>query len=416
MTGEPLTSNTRMLSHFPNEGHGDALQLCGERRGGRYYLYVGHMWSGGVSVLDATDPTDVRPVHFIASATPATWHINLQVADDLLMLANERILPGWSSIGVDVPHKAGVSFFDVSDPASPRHISDWHTTGGGTHRNWYAGGRYAYLTASEEGYAGRFLIVLDLADITRPVEAGRWWVAGQAVKLGEEPAWPTERGRGHYTLHGGIVHGDTAYLAYEDFGIYLVDVADPSRPHLIGQYRNHPPFGGYAHTALPLPDRDLLVLAEETIKYNCLEEQKRIWLLDIREPENPVSVATLPMPVEPPGEPGWCEKGGRFGPHNLHENRPGAWHSDTVIFNAFFNAGLRVWDIRDQYQPREIAWFLPPAPVRIYDERPGAARAISSQDVYVDDRGVCFVTDYNAGIYAVELMGEARDALLGSSR
>ncbi len=45
---------------------------------------------------------------------------------------------------------------------------------------------------------------------------------------------------------------------------------------------------------------------------------------------------------------------------------------------------------------------------RMYDPRPHAPRTVSSQDVYVDDRGYCFLTDYNAGLYVVELEEEAR--------
>jgi len=90
------------------------------------------------------------------------------------------------------------------------------------------------------------------------------------------------------------------------------------------------------------------------------------------------------------------------------ENRPGAFQSDDLVFDAFFNAGLRVWDIRDPSKPREVAWFTPPPPERMYDIRSNAPAAISSQDVYVDDRGYCFITDYNAGLCAVELEGEAR--------
>lgn len=410
-TGEALAFNARQVGHSDIGGLGDALQVCGQKRGDRYYLYLGHIWSGGLTILDVTDPTSPGPIAYIPSPTPNTWHINLQVADDLLLVANERMIPGWGPLPPDSPFVAGVQVYDVRDPHSPRKLGAWHTTGSGTHRNWYAGGRYAYLSTSEDGFAGRFLLVLDLADPESPREVGRWWVPGQAVKLGEKPWWPTERGRGHYTLHGCIVAGGLAYLAYEDFGLKVLDVTDPTRPELVGEISTHPPFGGYTHTTLPLPGQKLVIASEETIAYNCQEEQKRIWLIDVREPSHPVTFATMPLPVEPPGEPPWCQKGGRFGPHNLHENRPGSFYSETLVFSAFHNAGLRVYDIRDPFRPREVAWFIPAPPERLFDPRPKAPRAISTQDVYVDDRGYCFITDYNAGLYVVELEGEARQLM-----
>lgn len=409
-TGRALAYNARQIGYSDMNDRGDALQICGQRIGNRYFVYCGHLWSGGVTTLDVTDPASPEVVHFLPTPTPNTWHINLQVADNLLLVANERIIPGWGPVPPTDPYLAGIQLFDVSDPTAPRRLGGWSTTGSGTHRNWFPGGRYAYLSASEDGYAGRFLIILDVSDPEHPHEAGRWWLPGQAVKFGETPAW-AGREHGHWGLHGPIVAGDFCYLAYEDNGVAIVNVADPAQPELVGHFNVHPPFGGYAHTALPLPNRHLLVVAEETIAYNCREEQKRIWLVDIREPARPVPFATLPMPKEPPGEPPWCEKGGRFGPHNLHENRPGAFQSEILVFNAFFNAGLRVWDIRNPFEPREVAWFIPPAPEKMYDIRTDAPRAVSSQDVYVDDRGYCFLTDYNAGLYVIELEGEARELM-----
>jgi hypothetical protein len=410
-TEEAYRVNTRQVAWTDMNGCPDALQIVGTRLRGRYYVVCGHFISGGVSIVDVTDPARPEVVHHLPAETPNTWNINVQVADNLLMVANERILPGWGPLPPDSPWVAGVQFYDIADPAAPRRLGAWHTSGTGTHRNWYAGGRYAYLTASETGYVGRFLLILDVSDPEHPTAAGRWWVPGQAAKLGEQPWWPTDHGF-HATLHGPIVVGDRAYLAYEDFGLQILDVADPAHPQLVGACNMKPPFAGYTHTTLPLLERNLVVAAEETIAFNCQEQQKRIWLIDMREPSHPVPFQTLPMPVEPPGAPAWCEKGSRFGPHNLHENRPGAFHSETLVFNAFFNAGLRVWDIRDPFRPREVAAFMAPNPPRALDYRPQAVPVLSSEDVYVDDRGYCFLTDHSAGLYVVALEGEAR-ALMG---
>ena len=74
-----------------------------------------------------------------------------------------------------------------------------------------------------------------------------------------------------------------------------------------------PPFGGGAHSPLPLPDRNLLVLADEANFADCSLGLRHIWLFDVREPTNPVSFATIPVP----SEADYCAKGGNFGPHNL---------------------------------------------------------------------------------------------------
>jgi hypothetical protein len=46
-------------------------------------------------------------------------------------------------------------------------------------------------------------------------------------------------------------------------------------------------------------------------------------VVDVRAPENPVPIATLPTPTDRD----FCASG-TFGPHNLHENRPGSFRSE----------------------------------------------------------------------------------------
>lgn len=72
--------------------------------------------------------------------------------------------------------------------------------------------------------------------------------------------------------------------------------------------------------------------------------KKLIWLFDIREPSNPVSISTFPQP----DETDYVAKGAHFGPHNLHENRPGSFVSSTLIFatGRTLACGLMTFPIR----------------------------------------------------------------------
>jgi hypothetical protein len=164
-------------------------------------------------------------------------------------------------------------------------------------------------------------------------------------------------------------------------------------------HRNYaPPFAGGAHTPLPLPGRKLLALADEATSANCANGLAYTWLIDVREPSNPVSIATLPTPAEED----FCAKGAKFGPHNLHENRPGSLQTEELIFATYHNAGLRIFDIRDPFQPRQVGYFVPPPPERIVDQRPNPAKVIQSCDVFVDANGIMYLTDTNAGLYILQ--------------
>jgi hypothetical protein len=97
--------------------------------------------------------------------------------------------------------------------------------------------------------------------------------------------------------------------------------------------------------------------------------------------------------------------GGHFGPHNVHENRPGSFQSSETIFATYQNAGLRVYDIRNQFRPTEVAAFVPPPPAKWVDPRPNRPVVLHSADVFVDRNALCYVTDFSAGLYIVEYKG-----------
>jgi hypothetical protein len=104
-------------------------------------------------------------------------------------------------------------------------------------------------------------------------------------------------------------------------------------------------------------------------------------------------VSELPTP-----EGDFCSRGGRFGPHNLHEMRPGSLIDPTTVYLTYFNAGLRVVDITDAARPHEVAYFVPDAP-------PGR-KSIQFNDVLVNADGLIYATDrFTGGLYILERTG-----------
>ena len=77
---------------------------------------------------------------------------------------------------------------------------------------------------------------------------------------------------------------------------------------------------------------------------------KPIWVFDNQVKSNPISISTFPAP----SDKDYLKVGGHFGPHNVHENRPGSFVSSELIFATYQNAGLRVYDIKDQFRPKEV--------------------------------------------------------------
>ena len=255
-----------------------------------------------------------------------------------------------------------------------------------------------YFSVLLDFFTVYIFVNVDMRYPFNPCEAGRYWIPGMNQTAVETPSWPATS---RYGLHHAIVHGDIAYAAWRDAGMLVLDVADRSQPRLIAHRNWSPPFGGGTHNCLPLPDRDLLIVLDEAVLDHQEDGLKLIWVFDNRVKHNPVSISTFP----PPTEADYVRKGGHFGPHNVHENRPGSFVSSDLIFATYQNAGVRVFDIRDQYRPKEDGALVPPAPVRLMDRRPNRAQVIQSADVFVDAAGLIYSTDYNGGLYIMEFNG-----------
>ncbi|MBL0867825.1 hypothetical protein HER17_14730 [Pectobacterium carotovorum] len=403
--------NMRLIGHSDQGGRPDGVQVMVHRG----YAYIGHMVSQGVSIVDVRDAKNPKPAGFIA-APPGTWNIHLQTHDDLLLVVNARDLFADASFAEekvyytrsvadtvstkqqDKSWSAGLRIFDISTPDKPREISFLPLDGIGIHRIWYVGGRWAYVSALLDGYSDYIFLTIDLADPQRPEVAGRYWLPGMHTAGGETASWPEGK---RYALHHAIISGDTAYGSWRDGGLTLLDVSDRTNPQLISHRNWSPPFGGGTHTALPLPDRDLLIVLDEAVLDNQEDGEKLIWVFDIREPSHPVSIATFPQPKEAD----YVKKGAHFGPHNLHENRPGSFIGSSLIFATYQNAGVRAYDISNPYQPKETGALVPAAPDRMVDKRPGRPQIIQSCDVFVDANGIIYSTDYNAGLSIIEYRG-----------
>jgi hypothetical protein len=197
-----------------------------------------------------------------------------------------------------------------------------------------------------------------------------------------------------------ITAGNRGYGAWRDGGFTVHDLSDPAKPKLISHINWCPPFPGGTHTPLPLPGRKLAVVADEANAEKCAKGMFHTFLVDLRAEENPVPISTLPTPKEQD----FCGFG-TFGPHNLHENRPGTFRSEEKIFATYNVAGVRVFDIQDAFAPQEIGYWVPPAPKKLIDPRPNVALAAKAADILVTTEGLVYVTDWNAGLNVLQYEG-----------
>jgi hypothetical protein len=147
-------------------------------RNARLFPYTGHFWRHGWSSLDVSDPKNpkCRTIHRGAKNN-STFQVTL--FGDTMLTALEKILPGFGG-HENAPFEEGVLIWDISDPLNPRKLSYWKTGGTGTHRNLYAGGRYAHLGACAHSKWARGVGPVTVALTLKPPR--------RAATLGAQPA------------------------------------------------------------------------------------------------------------------------------------------------------------------------------------------------------------------------------------
>jgi hypothetical protein len=324
--------------------------------------------------------------------------------------------------------------WNVVDPANPKLITRL-PSGRDTHKNWWeCDTGIAFLVSGLETWRIRRMTeVYDLSDPAKPVKIREFGLVGQ--QPGSSGPVPTE-------LHGPISTGpqdNRVYFAYGTNKGGILQIVDrekllngPSEPTPdnlkypeIGRLDLLPLNG--AHTAIPLGKvkiaefandlaggiRDMVMIVNESLVNECQDRETRqmVFFVDVTVESRPMVVSNFNVP-EASGN--FCTRGGRFGAHSANESTAPVFHK-KLAFVTWFNAGVRVIDIRDPYTPKEVGYFIPSiteATVQRCIRIAGQDRckiAIQSNNVETDERGYIYVVDRaNTGMHILEVTGEAR--------
>jgi hypothetical protein len=396
--------NFRQLAHheldgFGGIGEGMSIQIA---KDGRRILWLAH--ESAPKNFTAVDVSDPRAPKIVARADLPQSHMrsnSLETVGDIMAVAYQTTQAGLKP--------AGFELFDISVPENPRSICFFDCSGlhsRGVHQLWFADGEYIHMSSGSSDFTpthpkdDQFYRIIDVKNPAKPVEVGRWWLPGTREGDSEPPpARHPEGADTGFRPHNTNVYPerpDRAYLGYIDGGMIILDISDKARPKMVSRWDYHPPYHGFTHTVVPFFDRNLFIVSDECVRMEGGDWPKLVWIVDGRTEENPVPIATCPLP---PLE-AFQRRGGRYGAHNLYENlpKPNTWKSETIVLATFFNGGLRAYDTSNPYQPQEVGYFVP-AP----SER-APTGAIQINDVFVDERPIVYAVDRHVGgLYTLEM-------------
>ena len=395
--------NVRLVGYSDLQGR-ESLQVVlkgnyayiGHHRGEKNNPLTGKSEPNGTTIVDVSNPAE--PV--ILKHIPGRKGAESRAVQVVTGFFNGR---DYLLRNQETGDFTGFEIWDITDKRYPKMISIIGPLGA-AHKSWWDSRTgYAYLSGSQPGWRGQHLIIYDLRNPSQPRFVSSWGLPGQR---------PGGKEGSGVSLHHPVIAGNRAYLSYLFGGdMVILDIADKMKPQMISQLDFSPPYSGI-HTTAPfsgmrVPNftrgqgdvRNFLVVSEEAFAYGCQELRRQIHIVEATEESNPVSISTFKVP-----DSDFCERGGRFGPHQFAETRDGELIGGSLLYLAYFNAGLRVVDISDPYHPKEAGFYVPD-PGNSAKAR--GSKYVQTNDVDLDYRGLIYITDRDGhGLHILEYLGQ----------
>lgn len=390
--------NVRLVAHSDLNGWGDAFQIQ-VGKGVCYVAASGVNGHDGMTILDVSNPSKPKIMNQLVDSRAARTHKVLRINDEVL-LTNSELRPKLRSEFPDaVP---GLRIFDNTDPFNPKFVRYIRTDGFGIHRPIYDRKRnLLYSSGFKDGYKGKVLLVHDMKDPWNPDLIGFGAIPGQ--KEGEAPSWNNDivDGKGVW-IHEGNPFGNYVAAGYWDGGIAMFDLTDPTRPTLMWRENPHETHGwpGCYHSFLVPEGSEFGIATQETTTVNCDYPPAFVSFYDLRNVHKPQLVSTfMPYEIDPytmrPLDQKWCRTGARYGAHNIWLDMK----KDDLVYICWFNAGLRIIDWSNPFNPKEVGYYIPAG----NKER----CCPQSNDVQVDpETGLIYMADrWGLGLHVLECTG-----------
>ena len=397
------------------------------------YAYVGHWgfqdWAtgndrfcpeapdSGVAVIDTRSPSSPRRVATLQNPanTSAEDVVVYRAARYGAFAGRDIAAAGIQTCGsrFDLSIPRGLMLWDVTDPAHPVEVGiyDSGCCTRGVHEFEIGhradlGRTFAYVsvpfseraeasspsgTRDERGRGDARII--DITDPSRPFEVSTF---GIKKDLGLDPA----AGQGCFAISYGhgmtpSADGTRLFVSYWDAGLIALDVTRPAAPKFLSRTKYAPGEDGDAHSASYDDARRLLFSADEDFCKggNGIEPgwgYLRVW--DYANPRAPQQIASYKTPNSlGPSDPG-------AGDYVIHN--PLVVGTDVYI--SWYTDGVRVVDASKPKEPREVAYFVPPAgqnPVKPA-QRSVLTNTTQVWGVVVDEMtGLVYASDMNTGLW-----------------
>ena len=349
---EPIASaNVSLLWHQPGHGiHADIWAAEG-------LVFAPHFSSPDIEILDTTTGSILGTARLPESEgqeTDSAWDVKAR--DGLLYAATPL---------------SGLVVFDVSQPTAPELIGQYRVfveespleNFTNIHNIFLSpdGGLVYAINTSGGIYSD--LRIIDVSDPTSPIEAGRFSIEAKADWTSADTIFQVHDVN-VIEREGRLI----AFLNYAAAGLWILDVTDARSIEVLSSIEWD---GIFSHSGWPFPRNGKLYYAHASEGYD-----RHLTILEVTDLTDPQVISRF------------STRAG-LSVHNIEV-------LDGIAYVSYYIDGLRVVDLRDPENPKEVGHF---DTVPAQDERDIVQ---GLWGVHVDD-GVVYASDFETGTYAFEV-------------
>ncbi len=375
---QPYMGNMRLVGQqdVENRGENGNLGWIGD------CAYVAAYFGGkdrlaGMAVVDASNPSNPELVK-IFTGTPGTRESQVEAHEGRGMVIVMPFSHPATPYGAP-PGPSQLQIYDASkDCRDPIRVATYDFNGGEvpgeivTHEHRISeDGNTVWATVGSPETPGDALMAIDMSDMANPTLIASW-------DLSHEPGMP-ESGMHDLEVNadGTRAYGNYNYLVDNEVqqGLVVLDTSEVAERRTDAQIRRISSFNwgppenfGYTHSShlVKIAGRDYVIAMDETMGDRGGPDNHGVgapwgWarIIDINDEEYPLQISTIKLEV---CEEQYAEQtdpdGAIYGSHYLGVDDP---FDTSLVFFTWYSSGLRVWDVRDPYQPKEVGYYIPGA-------------------------------------------------------
>jgi hypothetical protein len=368
----PYMKNMRLVGQqdIQNRGENGNLGWIGDCAYVSAY-FGGHDPLMGMAVIDASNPKNPELVKLMPG-TPGTRESQVEAHEGRKIVIVMPFRHPKTPYG-DPPGPTQLQIYDASaDCKNPIRVGTYEFDYTTHEHRISKDGLTVYATINSPGLAapgqekkGPAVAAIDITDLSKPTLIATW-------DQSDEPGRP--KGAMHdldvndegTRIYGATRDGSIDGVKHQGLTILDTTEVQQRKPNAkmrrISSFNWGPPENfGNSHSIefISIKGRQYVLAADETMGANAVAPWGWTRILDVTEEKYPLQISTITLEASQVSNADKTNPDKAY--YGAHYQGVDDRHNASLAFFSWYSSGLRAWDIRDPYLPREIGYYIPGA-------------------------------------------------------